>query len=135
MSEQNGSRADGRDAKGRFGANNSGRPPGVKDRRALVKEEILKWWIDGDELALELPAGVQKLKPLQHRFRELAADKDPNIRARIETHMFDQAFGKAKESVDVFHHGEIVEGAVDAMSDFWTNRGTVPGLLVPEHVQ
>lgn len=123
------------DARGKFAKNNPGRPPGVKDRRAVVKEEFLKWWIDGDELALDLPAGVSKLKPMQDRFRALASSGDENIRARIETHMFDQAFGKAKESVDVFHHGEIVEGASDAMRDFWSNRGVVPGLLAPEQVQ
>ena len=96
-----------------FVAGNPGRPKGIKDRRSQVKEELLKWFISGDR-----HQGPGKLKPFHQRIRELANDADSSVRLSLERHFFDQAFGKAKETVDVFHQSAVVADARSHMKDF-----------------
>lgn len=111
---------EGRDARGRFGAGNPGRPPGIKDTRTKGKEELLELFRVGDPAA--------GLKSQRDRLIALANSPDEGIRFRLEIEIFEQMYGKAKESVDVFHRFDAIDEAAEMMDEanVWQGRDVDP---------
>ena len=107
---------------GRFPAgvsgNPAGRKPGLKDRRSERKEglfALIEYGARGDRRK-----GTKALPPRHERIRELLTSPDHNVRLATERFFFEHDFGRAKQSVDVFHHSAAIDEADELMRESGT---------------
>lgn len=106
---------------GKFAKNNPGRPPGSKGSRTQRKESMFQLFEFGEKANDR--KGKAELKPRIERIKELLADKDPNIRMQAERFVWEADYGKAKQTVDVFHQSQVVEDAREKMREFVESGG------------